>query len=144
MISSILIEEEGGRSKLEQICKELQEEVDHFDWVGFYEVDKEKEQVLSLGPYVGTPSGHVTIPFGQGVCGRVAANPRTLDVQDVSKEDNYLSCSPSVKSEIVVPIFNKNKFVAVLDIDSHILAPFTEEDKNFLETLADRLGTLFS
>ena len=77
------------------------------------------------------------IKFGQGICGQAAEKLSTFIVQDVSKETNYLACSPFVKSEIVVPIFKDGNFVAELDIDSHKLSPFSEEDKDFLEKVCE-------
>ncbi|MGB9621131.1 MAG: GAF domain-containing protein [Brevinematia bacterium] len=59
----------------------------------------------------------------------------TIIVQDVSKETNYLSCNPKVKSEIVIPIFKNGEIIGELDIDSHSLSPFTEEDRSFLENI---------
>ena len=41
-----------------------------------------------------------------------------LIVSDVLKYPNYISCDSKTASEIVVPIFQKKKLVAVLDIDS--------------------------
>ena len=64
-------------------------------------------------------------------------------IQDVNAEENYLSCSVDVKSEIVVPILKEGEFVAELDIDSHFQSPFTTEDRALLEAIADRLAPLF-
>jgi len=77
----------------------------------------------------------VRIPFGRGICGQAAERKETFVVQDVSKETNYLSCSPEVKSEIVVPIMKDGRVLGELDIDSHSLAPFTDEDREFLENI---------
>ena len=96
-----------------------------------------------LGPYVGDPTQHVRIPFGQGVCGLAAEKQRTLLVPDVSKLLNYLSCSPNVKSEMVVPVFQNGEMVAQLDIDSHDLDVFGELDKSFLEAVAEVVGGVF-
>jgi L-methionine (R)-S-oxide reductase len=57
-------------------------------------------------------------------------------VQDVSKQTNYLSCGVNVKSEIVVPIFQKEEVIGEIDIDSHVLLPFTKEDETFLKKIA--------
>lgn len=122
--------------KLRRVCELLASQVPHYDWVGFYLVGERGDELV-LGPFVGEPTEHVRIPFGRGVCGRAAVELRTIVVQDVSKETNYLACSPLVKSEIVVPIFKEGKFVGELDIDSHELAPFTEEDRKFLEKVAE-------
>ena len=99
----------------------LKGKVEHYDWVGFYLVDETAAHQLVLGPFVGDLTDHVEIAFGQGVCGQAAEIGQTFVVQDVMAETNYLSCSDSVKSEIVVPIFKDGHLVGELDIDSHTL-----------------------
>ncbi len=118
--------------KLTKICQSLKEHVPYYDWVGFYIAD-ESEKELTLGPFAGEPTEHIKIPFGKGVCGQAVAKKETVVVQDVSSETNYLSCSPMVRSEMVVPIIKNDKVMGELDIDSHTHAPFTDEDKKFLE-----------
>ena len=54
-------------------------------------------------------------------------------VRDVKAQDNYIACSISVKSEIVVPIFVHGKNIGQIDIDSETIDPFTKEDETFLE-----------
>jgi len=120
----------------------LQSEIAHYDWVGFYLLDN-LNNMLVLGPYKGAPTDHTHIPVGKGICGQVAETGKTMVVQDVSSQDNYLACSMNVQSEIVVPILSKGRFVAEIDIDSHAYAPFTEEDVHFLTAVAERLSVLF-
>ncbi|MBN8566953.1 MAG: GAF domain-containing protein, partial [Flavobacteriales bacterium] len=48
-----------------------------------------------------------------------------------------------VKSEIVVPIFVDGKNIGQIDIDSHILDPFTSEDERFLEFVTEEVAKLF-
>jgi GAF domain-containing protein len=125
----------GGLSrdaKLQQICELLESQVAYFDWVGFYITDPENPRQLVLGPYVGAPTEHVRIEFGQGICGRAADSRRMFVVQDVSEETNYLACSPDVKAEIVLPIFLSGNIWGELDIDSHTTAPFSSEDGDYL------------
>ena len=129
--------------KLKAICRLLIDEIPYYDWVGFYLVDATKEKELLLGPFEGEPTEHVRIPFGRGICGQAAEMKTTFIVQDVSKETNYLSCSPKVKSEIVVPIFKNGEIVGELDVDSRILSPFTEDDKAFLAKLSEMVSKLF-
>lgn len=131
--------------KLMTICRLLKENVNHYDWVGFYMVDPEKERELVLGPYAGEPTEHIRIPFGKGICGQAAENKSTFTVQDVSKETNYLACSSHVKSEIVIPILKNKNIVGELDIDSHQISPFTKNDKKFLENICELISNkLFS
>ncbi len=138
-----LIERPLGRDEtLEAICGLLKEQVAYYDWVGFYRADPYAERELVLGPYVGAPTEHTRIPFGEGICGRAADTEQTFVVQDVSLETNYLSCSPDVRSEIVVPILRDGEILGELDIDSHALAPFTAEDRRFLERVCRRVAPL--
>lgn len=124
------------------VCHLLKDSIPYYDWVGFYLVDPEKEDELVLGPYVGESTEHVRIPFGRGICGQAAEREETFIVQDVSKEANYLSCSTKVKSEIVVPIFKEGKVVGELDIDSHSISPFTDEDRAFLEEVCKMISEI--
>jgi GAF domain-containing protein len=119
-------------AKLKRVCDILKAGVTYFDWVGFYLTDTEIPTDLVLGPYNGAPTEHVRISVGQGICGRAADTRRMFVVQDVSKETNYLACSPDVKAEIVLPILIGGRVWGELDIDSHTLSPFSSEDGEFL------------
>ena len=125
---------------LDRVCRLLKETVPYYDWVGFYLVAGGRE--LVLGPYAGEPTEHTRIAFGSGICGQAADRAETFVVQDVRRETNYLSCSPSVRSEIVVPVFAGNRLVGELDIDSRRLAPFRQEDREFLEEVARLVAPL--
>ena len=126
--------------KLFAICELLDDEVEVFDWVGFYLVDPEKDNELVLGPYVGEATEHTRIPFGKGICGQAAETMETFVVQDVSQEENYLACSPAVKAEIVIPIMSDGELVGELDIDSHTKNSITKDHREMLEEICDIIG----
>lgn len=128
--------------KLKTICKLLKDNVPYYDWVGFYFVDESKKE-LFLGPFEGEQTEHIKIKFGNGICGQTVEKKETFVAQDVSKEKNYLSCSIKVKSEIVVPVFKNGKIIGELDIDSHKISPFDEEDRKFLEKVCKILSKDF-
>jgi len=139
-----IVGEEGDRDvKLDRICGVLSEAFPFFDWVGFYLVDPHRDRELVLGPFRGKPTEHVRIPFGRGICGQAAERGETFVVDDVSRETNYLSCSPEVKSEIVVPIFRGDRLVGELDIDSHTVSPWESEIVSFLEKVSAVVSRLF-
>lgn len=119
-------------ARLQQICELLKKKVAHYDWVGFYFKNGDKDE-LKLGPYAGAPTDHTIIPFGKGICGQVAVSNKNFVVPDVQAQDNYIACSITVRSEIVVPLFVGGKNVGQIDIDSNMLDPFTEADERFLE-----------
>ena len=114
----------------------LDEEVSYYNWTGFYFMNDEKQQ-LEIGPYVGAYTDHTVIPYGRGICGQVAVSGKTFEVPDVHAQDNYLACSLATKSEIVVPIYSGENLVGQIDIDSHELDPFTQEDHDLLEAVAN-------
>ena len=125
------------------IVGRLQKRLPHFDWVGFYMMEKGRlgeEPVLVLGPYVGAVTEHTRIPLNQGICGAAASSGHTLVIDDVSKDPRYLACSIETKSEIVVPIRVKDKIVGELDIDSHTPAAFTADDRQLVEHCARLVG----
>ena len=128
---------------LMDVCRLLKAEVRHYDWVGFYLTDPASPRELVLGPFDGAPTEHTRIPFGVGICGQAAERETTVVIPDVRKETNYLSCSPTVRSEIVVPLMRDGKVLGELDIDSHAVAPFTPEDRKFLERVCEALAPLF-
>lgn len=125
--------------KLQNICDVLRQEVKHYDWVGFY-FHKENEKVLELAQFSGTPTDHTIIPFGKGICGQVAVSDENFVVPDVKAQDNYIACSLTVKSEIVIPIFKNGKNIGQIDIDSEMLNPFTKEDEFFFGMDLQRSG----
>jgi len=128
-------------SILTKICLLLQTTVKHYDWVGFYFANH-IEKTLHLKAYAGIPTDHTVIPFGKGICGQVAISNKNFVVDDVSAQDNYIACSISVKSEIVVPIFVDGENVGQIDIDSNTLNPFTKNDEDFLEFVCAKVATL--
>ena len=128
--------------RLLAICALLEKHVTHYNWVGFYFRNGDKEE-LKLGPYVGAPTDHTIIPFGKGICGQVAVSNQNFFVPDVAAQDNYIACSIMVKSEIVIPIFVNGENIGQIDIDSNTLDPFTEDDERFLEFVCSEVSFLF-
>ena len=138
-VTTIIGSNEQTSKKLQTICNLLQKEVKHYNWVGFYFKNGNKNE-LKLAEFAGKPTEHIIIPFGKGICGQVAVTNENFVVQDVTEQDNYISCGIDVKSEIVIPIFVNRKNIGQLDIDSHSKNPFTKEDELFLEFICEKIG----
>jgi len=129
--------------KLQTICDLLKSEVDYYNWVGFYFKNGDKNE-LKLAEFAGKPTEHTIIPFGKGICGQVAVSNKNFVVQDVTEQNNYISCGFQVKSEIVIPIFVNGKNIGQIDIDSHSTNPFSNKDEDFLEFICSKVSTLFN
>ena len=116
---------------LKWICNLLKKRVEKYHWVGYY-MNDEKNKRLVLKCFSGKPTSHKIIPYGKGVCGQVANKKKTIIVDDVESEENYISCNIDVKSEIVVPLFLNKIIVGQIDIDSNFPSAFNSHDELFL------------
>ncbi len=115
-----------------------------FWWTGFYRVApimncefrnsnfNIQNSELILGPFQG-PIACVHIAYGRGVCGTAWKERRTVVVPDVEEFPGHIACSSESRSEIVVPVFQGDEIVVVLDIDSRELATFDDTDRRYLE-----------
>src|SRR5271156_3307630 len=112
-----------------------------YNWGGFYMLDPGADPaVLLLGDFTGAMTPHTRISLNQGICGGAVSSGKTIVVDDVKKDPRYLACSTETKSEIVVPIFVRGKVAGELDIDSHFLAAFTDDDRALVEYCAKIVG----
>ncbi|MEM9648843.1 MAG: GAF domain-containing protein [Bacteroidota bacterium] len=127
--------------RLLAVCELLRKSIPYYDWVGFYFKNGDKQE-LKLGPYAGEPTDHTIIPFGKGICGQVAISSENFVVPDVAAQDNYIACSITVKSEIVIPLFLNGENIGQIDIDSNTPDPFTEADERFLEFVNQKVAEI--
>jgi L-methionine (R)-S-oxide reductase len=125
-------------ANLANIAAALRECLPSASWVGFY---VRRGDQLVLGPFQGKVAC-VRIAFGRGVCGTAAAERRTLVVPDVEQFPGHIACDAGSRSEIVVPIVQHDRVVAVLDVDSYELAAFDDVDAYHLGRIAELASTL--
>lgn len=142
-VNTIFNQDTSSEEKRQQICDYLKQEINYYDWVGFYFKNGDKNE-LKLAEFAGEPTDHVIIPFGKGICGQVAVSNENYVVPDVTAQDNYISCGWKVKSEIVIPIFVNNENIGQIDIDSHTVDPFKKEDEILLEFVCQKVSELYS
>lgn len=111
----------------------------HFFWVGFYLI---KDGELVLAPFQG-PIACSRIRYGRGVCGKAWEEARTIIVPDVDLFPGHIACSSESKSEIVVPVFDGDQVIGVLDIDSNVIDKFDDVDRFFLEKVSSLVSKLY-
>jgi GAF domain-containing protein len=131
---------ETVESLMKLMAQRLHETMTRYNWVGFYLVDPADAGILLVGPFAGSFTPNARIPLHTGLCGAAASSGQTVVVDDVSKDPRYLSGSPMVNSEIVVPIFVKGKLAAELDIESYFAGTFTKSEQDFVEACAAIVG----
>lgn len=131
-IAALCEGETDSITKMATISCELFHAMEGFDWVGFYRVVE--PGLLKVGPYQGG-HGCLAIPFEKGVCGACASEEKTQLVPDVNAFPGHIACSSSTQSEIVLPVFENGKLIAVLDVDSNSPDDFDENDQQALEAI---------
>lgn len=134
-IGGVLDGEPNRIARLATVACLLSEAFEDYYWTGFYMVDEDKPDELVVGPYQGT-LGCLRIPFGRGVCGTAAAERKTQIVADVHAFPGHIACDAATESEIVVPVFDGDRLIAVLDVDSTRKSSFDQHDAEALERIA--------
>ena len=101
------------------------------NWAGFYFLHGDE---LVLGPFQGNPAC-VRIPLGKGVCGVAAQQLETIIVPNVHEFPGHIACDVASNAEIVVPLFDGERLLGVLDLDSPIIGRFDDGDAEGLNEL---------
>lgn len=134
-IAALIADETDQIANMANISAVLKE-VFSFWWVGFYIV---KQDELVLGPFQG-PLACTRIQKGKGVCGKAWASKQSMIVPNVEDFEGHIACSAASKSEIVIPIMQQEKVIAVLDVDSEYLNHFDEIDEMYLSKIVALLA----
>lgn len=133
-IAALIDGETDTIAKMATIACELFHAFDHFDWVGFYR--HVGNETLKIGPYQGG-HGCLTIPFSRGVCGAAARTGEIQRIGDVDAIADHIACSPTTRSELVLPVFQGAELIAVLDIDSDHRDAFSKTDETALAEILE-------
>jgi len=126
---ALLSEQPNQTALLSNASAFLNDHIERLNWVGFYLFDGVN---LTVGPFQGKVACSL-IPLGKGVCGEAAVKKQTMVIKDVHQHANHIACDANSNSEVVVPIFIKDKLFGVLDVDSPIFDRFDPKLVEFLE-----------
>jgi len=138
-VKAIVAEEQDIIANMANISAILYWALDNVNWVGFYII---KNEQLVLGPFHGQPAC-IRIPIGKGVCGTAVSQNTIQLIDDVHQFAGHIACDAASNSEIVLPIYQNNQIIAVLDIDSPDIGRFDLVDKSGLSQIVDLLQTTF-
>jgi len=108
--------------------------VPDLNWAGFYRLAPGASELV-LGPFIGKPAC-IRIALGQGVCGTAASTGATQCIADVHRFAGHIACDADSRSELVVPVQRDGAVIAVIDLDSPVLARFDADDAAGVEALA--------
>ncbi|KQM67554.1 hypothetical protein ASE75_01000 [Sphingomonas sp. Leaf17] len=124
-IAAITDSEHDGIANMANAASLLWQYLPDLNWAGFYRVI---EGELVLGPFQGK-AACIRIPIGKGVCGTAAARGQVQRVDDVHAFPGHIACDAASRSELVVPVMQGGRVIAVIDLDSPVPARFDAEDE---------------
>jgi len=78
--------------------------------------------------------------IGEGVPGSVVRTGQPASVPDVQEDERYHACDPRTRSELCVPLRVGDHIIGALNLESHRLAAFDEEDQRLVSILAGHLA----
>lgn len=126
-------------ARMSSIIAVLHNKMDHFFWTGFYFL---KDDKLIVGQYQG-PVACQELKKDVGVCWAGINRQRVIIVDDVKNFEGHIACDSRSKSEIVIPLKNKDgNIIGVLDVDSNEYNQFDEIDEMELTSILDLVYTL--
>ena len=124
-MSALFVGERDGLANAANTAALLYDALPNLNWAGFYFLQGRE---LVLGPFQGKVAC-VRIALDQGVCGTAAERRETVIVSDVHAFPGHIACDAASRSEIVVPLIERERLLGVLDLDSPELARFDAEDR---------------
>ncbi len=131
-IGGLLEKSDDVIARMATVIAILHHKMDGFFWTGFYILRGRK---LVVGPYQG-PVACQELEYGKGVCWASVLQEKTVVVENVHDFPGHIACDARSKSEIVVPLRNRDgDIIAVLDVDSSRYGNFDEIDATGLEKI---------
>ena len=88
---------------------------------------------LVLAPWYFGFTAEAYATWSAWVCGTAVAERRSIIVPDVDAFPGHIACDAASRSELVVPLFEGDAILGVLDLDAPIVARFDEADQAGLQ-----------
>jgi GAF domain-containing protein len=73
-----------------------------------------------------------------GIIGRAALTGQLQNVEDVVFDADYIAFGEATRSELAVPIMIGGRVIGVINVESPIIAAFSDEDVRAIKSLADQ------
>ena len=115
-----------------------------YSWVGLYDVKDSEISIISCAGR--TEPVFTSFPKDKGLNGKAAMLKKTVIVNDINADDDYLLTFSNTESEIIVPVFaaNTETVTGTIDAESETKNAFSKEDAAFLEECAKAIQSLWN
>jgi putative methionine-R-sulfoxide reductase with GAF domain len=116
-----------------------------YRWVGLYDVNHRSGVVTNLvwsGP---SAPAYPTFPMTNGLTGAAVTERATVNVGDVSADGRYLTALGTTRSEIIIPVFDREgaSVVGTIDVESEALDAFGKDVEDLLQSCAAMIRPLW-
>lgn len=141
---NIILQSNQGREQKAKLIAEAIKNERGYSWIGLYDVTEKDIHLIS---YAGrTEPTFTSFPNDKGLNGRANLEKKTVIVNDIDKDEDYLLTFSDTQSEIVVPIFGEDgkTVTGTIDVESEQENAFGKEDAAFLEECAASIKSLWS
>ncbi|MBN1181255.1 MAG: GAF domain-containing protein [Bacteroidales bacterium] len=133
-LKELLIEASNIHARRATLNALLLNKMKYFSWSGYYIWDNGD---LIVHSYQGQLAC-IKLKKNTGVCWKCYNDKQTVIVPDVDKFDGHIACDPKTRSEIAVPVFDRDhQIIGVYDVDSLIVDAFDNVDAMELENLVE-------
>ena len=140
----IILRSNQGREQKAKLIAEKIRNAKGYSWVGLYDVTGKDIHLIS---YAGrSEPAFTSFPNDKGLNGRANLEKRTVIVNDIDRDEDYILTFSDTQSEIVVPVFDTDgKTVkGTIDVESEQEDAFGKEDAAFLEECAISIQSLWN
>jgi PAS domain S-box-containing protein len=133
---------------IEEVCTltlDAMQNLLRFKHVCILLVEGEKLKLIASCGVPHSPQLELPLNGNKGVTVKAVKTGKPVIVPDTGKEEAYVKgTAEGILSELAVPIKVGNKVLGVLNVESHKLAAFDEDDKKRLEILASYVAIAIS
>ena len=120
---------------------EIVKRVIDYEMFGILLLEEETgELVLRKSVHFGLAEQKPRLKAGEGLCGAAVQSKAPVLVGDVAKDPRYVRLLPDTRSELVVPLIQKDRVIGVFDLESPELERFNEEHVKVLTPLASQVA----
>jgi len=119
---------------------EVMSTIFNFRFMSFLEV--QESFLVGIGS-IGAPLAEFKLPLDgeKGITVKAANTRKTIKINDLRKDPDYVKGSTESLSELAVPVLVDGQTVAVLNAESDKLNAFSEQDQKLLEILASHVAS---
>ena len=139
-----ILKSDNSRSEKARLIADKIRVLKGYPWAGVYEV---KENEIKMVSCAGRSEPLIpSFPKDKGLNGRAVMQRRTVIVNDIDKDEDYLLTFTNTKSEIVVPVFDRTgkQIVGTIDVEGEKTNAFSDDDVQFLEDCAKKISGLWT